>query len=317
MFGGDKYGPYVCIGVVLAVLFVLWAFWGGKDYEFVGLAPLSPDTCGSYTGSVYNWGNITPANGYNPIIGGNCVPPVNVCRQENNSTTNRSDSDFLDDKVSYEDIQSSVTIDNTPIIPDEFRISSDTQVKGICNSEELQGGAVNISEELCINESQVVDVCYQNSQILEPAPKKITRCNLPAIGKRRNKFISRGERLCCRTMKQIYGVPFVSTRPDWLINPETGRKLELDCYNDELKIAVEYNGEQHYKWPNFTNQTYQEFINQVRRDTLKVNLCDRNGVYLISVPYNVSSENIPTFIMSHLPETIQKRLKEEQILLFD
>src|SRR5690606_25997188 len=97
----------------------------------------------------------------------------------------------------------------------------------------------------------------------------------------RGRFISRGERLCCQTMERIYGVPFSSVWPDWLLNPETGETLELDCYNDELKIAVEYNGEQHYKWPNFTNQTYQQFLNQVRRDTLKLDLCDRNGVYLI------------------------------------
>ena len=115
-------------------------------------------------------------------------------------------------------------------------------------------------------------------------------------------------------MERIYGVPFKTIRPDWLRNPETGAKLELDCYNDELKIAVEYNGEQHYKWPNFTNQTYEQFINQVRRDKLKTELCDRNGVYLIPVPYNVSHDKIPEFIMSHLPETIQKRLQEERTL---
>src|SRR5205823_8856314 len=58
-------------------------------------------------------------------------------------------------------------------------------------------------------------------------------------------FMSRGERICCQTMQRIYGVSFKSTWPSWLINPETGEGLELDCYNDELKIAVEYNGEQH------------------------------------------------------------------------
>lgn len=115
-------------------------------------------------------------------------------------------------------------------------------------------------------------------------------------------------------MERIYGVPFKSIWPDWLRNPETGETLELDCYNEELQIAVEYNGQQHYTWPNFTNQTYQQFINQVRRDELKMELCDRNGVYLIVVPYNVSLDKIPEFIMSYLPETIQKRLQEERTL---
>lgn len=116
-----------------------------------------------------------------------------------------------------------------------------------------------------------------------------------------SKFISKGEKICCKTLETIYGVPFKSARPEWLINPETGRRLQLDCYNDKIKIAIEYNGEQHYKWPNFTGQTYEQFINQVRRDMLKAELCERNGVYLITVPYSVPYDEIPSFIAQRLP----------------
>lgn len=119
-------------------------------------------------------------------------------------------------------------------------------------------------------------------------------------------FISRGERICRETMETIYGKPFISVRPDWLINPETGQRLELDCYNDEMKIAVEYNGEQHYKWPNFTNQSKEEFINQVRRDTLKTELCQLLSIYLISVPYHVEYNEIFNFILSRIPENIER-----------
>src|SRR5690606_8776479 len=101
---------------------------------------------------------------------------------------------------------------------------------------------------------------------------------------KKKKFMSKGERICKETMENLYGVKFENVRPSWLKNPETGRSLELDCYNESLKLAVEYNGEQHYKWPNFTNQSREEFINQTRRDNLKRELCDKNGVYLIVVP---------------------------------
>lgn len=266
-----KYGPFICIGVVLAVLFVLWAFWGGKNYEFVGLAPLSPDTCGSYTGSIYNWGNITPAAGYNPIEGQSCVPPDGACVQEDART------------------KQPIILDYTPPIAAEFL---DNSVKSICEPEpDVQ-----------------IETPVQNTS--QNAPQNIIR---PVTSNNRGRFISRGERLCCQTMEKIYGVPFTTVRPKWLRN-YTGMPLELDCYNADLQLAVEYNGEQHYKWPNFTNQTYEQFLAQVERDARKVELCDRNGVYLIVVPYHVAHDNIPDYIMSYLPETIQKRLHDENIL---
>jgi len=142
---------------------------------------------------------------------------------------------------------------------------------------------------------------------------KCNKCNKPPIcfNKNSNKFVSKGERICRETLEKIYDVPFINVRPDWLINPETNRKLELDCYNKDLKIAVEYNGIQHYKWPNFTQQTYESFINQVRRDELKYKLCNKYGVYLIVVPYNVSFSKIPDFIISHLPDNLQARINSD------
>lgn len=50
------------------------------------------------------------------------------------------------------------------------------------------------------------------------------------------------ERICKITLEILTGYRFESVRPDWLRNPLTGRNLELDCYNDTLKLALEYNG---------------------------------------------------------------------------
>lgn len=238
-----KFGPYLCIASVLLVLFVLWAFCGGKNYDFVGLNPLNPDTCGSYTGSLFNLSKINQ----------------NVCPAEPQQH-----------------------IDNTPDLPSEF--------------------------DICVNNPSIEDQPVTVSDIQHP-PKPEPSCKSS-----KGKFISKGERLCCETMEKIYNVEFKSSRPHWLVNPETGCRLELDCYNEDLQLAVEYNGVQHYTWPNFTNQTQEQFINQVRRDKLKMELCNRNDVYLIVVPYNVPHKKIPEFITSHLPETIKKRLHEEHIL---
>lgn len=226
MFSYKDYAPYVCFGVALFALFVLWYFYGGKKYDFVGLGPLDPNTRADYVGSMYDWGN-------------------QICEQE------QEEDDFRD-------VVPEERIDNTPEINDEVQV---------CLPE---------PEKVCISEKK---------------PKK-----------KKAKFISKGERMCKETMEKFYGAKFENVRPSWLKNPETGRALELDCYNENLKIAVEYNGEQHYKWPNFTNQSKEEFINQTRRDMLKAELCEKNGIYLIVVPYNVPHEKISSYIISKLPE---------------
>lgn len=74
-------------------------------------------------------------------------------------------------------------------------------------------------------------------------------------------------------------------RPDFLRNPETGKALELDCYDEEYKIAVEYNGIQHYKFPSAYHKTEKEFYDQLYRDRLKKKLCEDAEVYLIPIPY--------------------------------
>ncbi len=122
---------------------------------------------------------------------------------------------------------------------------------------------------------------------------------------------SRGERQCRLVMELLHGHAFPKVRPQFLRNPETGRLLELDCFCEPLSLAVEYNGIQHYVWPNYTNQSHEKFIKQQRRDQLKVDLCDLNGIYLISVPYNVPIEQIEDYIIFFLPENVQQRLLED------
>ena len=116
-------------------------------------------------------------------------------------------------------------------------------------------------------------------------------------------FVSKGQKICCEVLSKFYdGELYQNYYPSWLKNPETGKLLELDCYNKKHKIAVEYSGIHHYVYPNYTKQTKEEFENQLRRDRLKLDLCDKNGVYLITVPYNVKHCDIEKFIISQLPQ---------------
>lgn len=106
------------------------------------------------------------------------------------------------------------------------------------------------------------------------------------------------EEKCRSILERIYCEKFPSVRPDFLVNPETGRCLELDCYNERLGIACEYNGIQHYKYPNPFHKTKKEYIDQIRRDKFKIKVCKYNKILLVSVPYTVT--NIQTYLEEKL-----------------
>jgi len=102
---------------------------------------------------------------------------------------------------------------------------------------------------------------------------------------------SRGEEACRVHMERRFGVPFAKARPSFMRNPVTGENLELDVYNEELRLAVEYNGRQHYQFnSHFHNGSNDRFQNQQYRDLIKKQLCEQNGVRLIIVPYSVPIE---------------------------
>lgn len=110
------------------------------------------------------------------------------------------------------------------------------------------------------------------------------------------------EELCRDIFESIYLVPFKSCRPNFLKNPKTRRNLELDGYNEELKIAFEHNGRHHYEYPNSWHRTRVDYLKQIKRDKTKKELCGNNNIYLISIPYSVPEKEIRTYIISKLPK---------------
>ena len=109
---------------------------------------------------------------------------------------------------------------------------------------------------------------------------------------------SRGEIECRRVLEKIFQKRFSSQRPDFLRNPVTGGSfnLELDCYNSDLNLAVEYNGVQHYKFVPYFHRNHDHFMAQKYRDDMKRRLCRDNHVNLIEVPYSVKLEEIEGFL---------------------
>ena len=219
--------------VIIFIFFLLWLFFGGGDYEFVGLDPFK----------------------------------IGV-----DSRKYITDDDYEEIRRSNE-AANRITIKNPDIC---------TQQKSEQSSEE----------------TPEITICQKN--IYTPENQR------RALGKykcHKNNKLSKGEQLCKDVIQDIYQLPFYCVRPKFLKNPETGRNLELDLYNDQVKIAIEYNGIGHYKYPNPFHRTKEEFINQIRRDKFKVDMCDVNDVYLISVPYTIplNYSAIKEYILERLP----------------
>jgi len=106
--------------------------------------------------------------------------------------------------------------------------------------------------------------------------------------------VFRREEECRSIFEKITGKSFLKCRPDFLRNKSTNKNLELDGYNEELKLAFEYNGEWHYK----KLIESRDLVSQQDRDDLKVTLCEQSNVKLIIIPYY--TEDLEDFISSQI-----------------
>lgn len=123
--------------------------------------------------------------------------------------------------------------------------------------------------------------------------------------KQNNRFFhkdSKGEIECRRVLEKIFRRSFNKIRPNFLNNPVTdgNYNLELDCYNDDLKLAVEYSGKQHYEYVPYFHKNKEAFYNQKYRDELKKRMCKDNGIILIEVPYSVKHDDIEQYLINEI-----------------
>ena len=112
---------------------------------------------------------------------------------------------------------------------------------------------------------------------------------------------SKGELECRRIMEKLTQRPFVKARPQFMTNEVVdGSRMELDGYNADLKIAVEYNGRQHYEYTPYFHKSKEAFYTSKYRDKLKHDLCRKAGVKLIVVPYTVPIPDMEKYIADRL-----------------
>jgi len=137
----------------------------------------------------------------------------------------------------------------------------------------LQNGGECLSTTYTSNAKQLIWKCA-NGHVFKKSFSHIERgqwCSACSTGL--------NERKCKYILELLFDSKFKKRR-DLFDNG-----LELDGYNAELKLAFEYQGEQHYSFHSHFHRTENEYFEQVKRDKEKRLQCKKFGISLIEIPY--------------------------------
>lgn len=92
------------------------------------------------------------------------------------------------------------------------------------------------------------------------------------------------ERICRGVFESLFDDKFPKMRPVWLRN-SNNNLMELDGFNQKLKIAFEHNGAQHYKYSSHGFiKTKNELLKLQQYDNEKQKICIENNIILIIIP---------------------------------
>lgn len=117
-------------------------------------------------------------------------------------------------------------------------------------------------------------------------------CNTPGIR----------EKICRQVLEHLLNAKFQKQRPSWL-RTSRGGKAELDGYNEQLRLAFEYHGQQHYTHIPFFHSGDKSLEQREEDDQLKREACKENGITLIEININVPLE----VLQAHLVDQIVAR----------
>lgn len=125
---------------------------------------------------------------------------------------------------------------------------------------------------------------------------------------------SNGEAYTRRTFEFLFQKSFLTTRVE---NP----KFELDGYNEDLKLAFEYQGKQHYEYVPHISRTKNAHSHLVKNDIRKKKWCIDNNISFVEIPDfdlylpnneilkefggRCTKENLPALIRSQIPNRLK------------
>jgi hypothetical protein len=149
---------------------------------------------------------------------------------------------------------------------------------------------------VCILVALLYFIYGNDNYEIQIGKKKFTMLEFILTDFPKKRIYNKNEKECRRIIEGIYGAPFPSIRPDFLKSPRTGKNLELDMYNKDLKLAFEYNGVQHYKYTPFFHKSYKDFEKQKLNDGYKALVCKNLGIKLINIPYTTSYKDLNMYL---------------------
>ncbi len=92
-------------------------------------------------------------------------------------------------------------------------------------------------------------------------------------------------------------------RPNWLYNPKTGRRLELDRFYPDQKLAIEFDGIQHRRYIEGIHKDFQAAVDAQARDMTKIEQCKSRGIRLFKIDiFDLAQSRFEPFIKSLMRE---------------
>ena len=87
----------------------------------------------------------------------------------------------------------------------------------------------------------------------------------------------KGEKAYRKLLEYVFDAKFPKTRCYY---PSIDKRLEIDGINNDLKLAFEFQGTQHFKFPNYYHKTLDSFKKQQNNDKLKKELLEKDKYHI-------------------------------------
>ena len=100
------------------------------------------------------------------------------------------------------------------------------------------------------------------------------------------KLNTSGEMVLFRALDKIISYPYINHGYYSFLKSPRGGNMQLDRYYPDLKLAFEFNGQNHYEYIPFIHKDKEEFEYYQECDALKKKICKELGITLVEIRYN-------------------------------